>query len=117
MPSAKTILPSTFNRKITVLRLVPMIDAAGGTGNELETDYETNANVRPISADRRLYYGMDLFTAAYEITLYANGGTRSFTTASLIRYEDMTLQVKSWDYDRQGYKRFITLICVESDIN
>lgn len=117
MSTNRYIQPSSFNRRITVKRAATLIDDGGGTDNTAFIDrFETWASVDQMSTSRKAFYGLDLFQNAYEITLRYTSD-RTFSTADLVDYEDLTLEVMSAQTVRQSYKQFTVLICRESNLS
>ncbi len=115
MPYNATILPSTFRRRITVKAPITLTDSAGGIGTTGYTDlYTTWASVNEISTNRLAYYGMDIFTTAWEIKLRYIA-TRTISTGTVIGYGDKLLIVNDPKVIEQDYKRFIVLICTEAN--
>lgn len=116
MPDYKRILPSTFTSRITVKVPILLQDAAGGIATSgYDEEYTTWAHVDELSANRLAYYGMDLFSSAWEITL-RNNSDRQMTTGTVIEYRGQNLIAKSVHIITQNYRRFIKMICVLSDV-
>lgn len=115
MPSYKQIHPSTFTSRITVKVPILLQDAAGGIATSgYDEEYSTFAHVDELSANRLAYFGMDLFTSAFEVTLRYNVD-RIITTGTVIGYRDTEMIVKSCHIITQNYRRFIKMICVQSE--
>ena len=116
MGSSKLIMPSTFNRRITVKRVATASDAAGGTKTTgYTTRFQTWAAIDQMNTSRKAYYGLDLFTNFYELMLRYTPD-RIFTTADLVDYEGGTFTVNSAQVVELNYKRFTILICTQTEV-
>lgn len=111
--NSEIIDPSTFNRRITVRRVVPVVGSGGGISNQSEdTRFETWASVDSLSSSRKVYLGFDAFDNVYEIKLRRTVD-RDFIVADLVDYENSVLQVMSVQLVRQSFKFFNILIVKE----
>lgn len=112
----KIIQPSSFRRRITVKTPVTLQDAAGGIETSgYEPLFSTWALVDQMSTNRLAFYGMDLFQNAWEV-VFRYTPSRNITVGSVIEYEGQDIIVKSSQLVRQDYKTFLTLICIQSEI-
>ncbi len=110
------ILPSTFRRRISIMRANTLQDAAGGIGTSgYVTDYTTWASVVSLSANRKTYYGMDLTANAWEIVMRYTAD-RPIQVNTVIQYGTTKLIVQSSQLQTQDYKTFWVLVCKESNV-
>jgi hypothetical protein len=111
------IQPSTFNRRISVKRIIAAVDSAGGVSDQdFEERFETWASVDNMSTSRKVFLGFDAFENVYEIKCRYTVN-RGFTVADIVDYLNgnvqMTLRVKSVQLVRQSFKVFSVLVCNE----
>ncbi len=111
----RNIMPSTFNRRISVKRVTTAIDIAGGVYNiDFTTRFTTFAYVEELSMTRKTIYGFDTFDSIFEIIIRYTPD-RQFTVEDVIEYLDgtnvVTMQVIDPTTFVQGYKRYTVITC------
>jgi head-tail adaptor len=109
------IMPSTFNRRLTVKRSTPTVDAGGGVSSTFTDLYTTWASVVNMSTSRKMYLGIDLFTNAYDIRFRYAGS--DILTSDMLQYEGGLLKIIGTQLVTESYKKFWVLTAVEVSQN
>lgn len=111
------IIPSLFNRRITIVRAATLADDAGGTENTgYDIQFTSWAHWEELSTSRKAYYGLDLFTVFAEVLLRYSPD-RPFDTSCLVLYQNQYWSVNDAKVEVQAYKRYWRLILTLSDVN
>lgn len=112
------ILPSLFNRRITIKIPNPVTDEAGGTSNDGYTElFSTWAHIEQLKTFNKVQYGLDGFDNAYSIIFRYASSRPALAINQLIDYNDggtiKTLIIRSTQLQRESYKQFNVLVCAE----
>lgn len=121
MNNTTEILPSTFNRRVRMLRAVPVTQNTGGTDTASYTTlFSTFASIDSMKSSRKVYLGIDQFTNAYDI-IFRYTPDRLVNIADVLDYLDggttKRLLVMSVQLINQGYKRYQVLTAQEVTVS
>ena len=117
MDSLANILPSAFNRRITVKQAVNSVNASGGVSvGSYTVLFTTWASVNNMKTGAKIQFGLDAFTSAFKIVFYYATG-RDLTTGMLIDYLDggttISLRIMSVNMIAENYKKYLVVMAQE----
>lgn len=102
------INPSDFNRRATLKNYDYTQGDAGGVTKDLSDSVTVWCSVENLSGSTNPTQGQIKSDAEYKVTLRYNS---NFTTNWIVSYENMDMKIKSIEIDKEGYKRFMILLC------